>query len=88
MRVYVELKSGKFIETSLYIEEIRESLVQLMGVLETFHLVKISDIKSIKYNPIRNNYRPYSIKEFGTEIDFELILSAKASYKLRSMDSD
>lgn len=88
MRVFVELKSGKVIETSLYIEKLQESLMQLMGVLEAFHQVKLSEIKSIKYNPARNNFKPYSIKGFDSEIDFELILSAKASHKLRSMDSE
>lgn len=83
MRVYVELKSGKVIETSLYLEEMQESLIQLMGVLESFHQIKMSEIKSIKYNPIRNNFKPYCINGFGSEIDFELILSAKASHKLR-----
>lgn len=88
MKVYVYLKSGEVIETSFYMEKMQESLIQLLEVVENFYQVKPSEIKTIKYHPIRNSFKPYSIIGFESEIDFELILSAKASHKLRSLESE
>lgn len=87
MKVYVELKSGKWIETTLYLEKIQESLVQLMGSLEAFYQISIDDIKAISYNPVRHTFKPYSISHFDNQVDIELLNQAKVSHKLNQFFS-
>jgi hypothetical protein len=82
MKVYVELKSGKIIESLIWFERLEESLLQLLGVLSSFHQTAISEIVSIKYNPMRYDFQPYEIYDFKNEVCPSLIRDVIVRYQI------
>ena len=82
MKVYVELKSGKIIESLIWFERLEESLIQLLGVLSSFHQIETSEIVSIKYNPIRHDFQPYEVYDFKNEVCPSLIRDVITRYKI------
>ena len=82
MKVYVELKSGKIIESLIWFERLEESLIQLLGALSSFHQTETSEIVSIKYNPIRYDFQPYEIYDFKNEVCPSLIRDVIVRYQI------
>jgi hypothetical protein len=80
MRVYIELNSGKYIESSLYEKYLEESLLQLLAGVRSFHQQDVSDIVAIHYSPLRYDFKPYSICGFRGQIDGALLAKVRARF--------
>jgi hypothetical protein len=80
MRVYVELASGKHIESLLYGEEPEEAVFHLLGGIYSFHQQDVSDIVAIHYSPLRYDFKPYSIYGFRGQIDGALLAKVRARF--------